>query len=319
MCLSPGYVNRDDLTAKAFIPDFLGIPNNPSGRLYRTGDLGRITADGLVECLGRIDTQVKIRGYRIELTEIESVLLGLPGIGQAVVDSYEPTPGVVELVAYYTEKPSGPAVDVDAVDRALRDRLPAYMVPAYYERLTVMPMLPSDKADRKNLPAPAGPRRVAAKGEIIAADNPAERAIVDAVAGLLGLDQVSVDSDFFAELGMNSLLLAQLCARLRERPELPSVATKDVYQNPTPRRLAAALATAAPAARPADRRTRARSAWRSWGRCCSPGWRRPGRAGRAAADRAAAGARLRLAVGEHRAAGRLPARGRVRQRAVRRR
>ncbi len=250
VCLSPGYVNRDDLTAKAFIPDFLGIPNNTSGRLYRTGDLGRITVDGLVECLGRIDTQVKIRGYRIELTEIESVLLGLPGIAQAVVDSYEPTPGVVELVAYYTEKPAGPAVDVDAVDRALRDRLPAYMVPAYYERLTVIPMLPSDKADRKNLPAPSGPRRVATKGEVVAADSPVERAIVDAVAGLLGLDQVSVDSDFFSDLGMNSLLLAQLCARLRERPELPPVATKDVYQNPTPRRLAAALANAAPAARP---------------------------------------------------------------------
>ncbi|HVH22164.1 MAG TPA: Pls/PosA family non-ribosomal peptide synthetase [Pseudonocardia sp.] len=251
VCLSPGYVNRDDLTAKAFIPDFLGIPNNTSGRLYRTGDLGRITPDGLVECLGRIDTQVKIRGYRIELTEIESVLLGLPGIGQAVVDSYEPTPGVVELVAYYTEKPSGPAVDVDAVDRALRDRLPAYMVPAYYERLDVMPMTPNDKADRKNLPAPSGPRRVAAQGPIVVADNPAETAIVDAVAGLLGLEQVSVDSDFFTGLGMNSLLLAQLCAQLRERSELPAVATKDIYQNPTPRRLAAALASTAPAPRPA--------------------------------------------------------------------
>ena len=164
VCLSPGYVNRDDLTAKAFIPDFIGIPNNTSGRLYRTGDLGRITDDGLVECLGRIDTQVKIRGYRIELTEIESVLLGLPGIAQAVVDSYEPAPGVVELVAYYTEKPAGPAVDLDAVDRELRGRLPAYMVPAYFERLDVMPMLPSDKADRKNLPAPRGPRRIARAG-----------------------------------------------------------------------------------------------------------------------------------------------------------
>ena len=28
--LARGYVNRDDLTAQAFIPDFLGIPDNPS-------------------------------------------------------------------------------------------------------------------------------------------------------------------------------------------------------------------------------------------------------------------------------------------------
>ena len=42
--LAVGYVNRPDLTEKAFIPDFLGLPDNPSGRIYRTGDLGRITA-----------------------------------------------------------------------------------------------------------------------------------------------------------------------------------------------------------------------------------------------------------------------------------
>ena len=80
-------------------PTSSGSPGNPSGRIYRTGDLGRVTGDGEIEYLGRIDTQVKIRGYRIELTEIESVLLQVPGIAQAVVDTYEPEPGVAELVA----------------------------------------------------------------------------------------------------------------------------------------------------------------------------------------------------------------------------
>ena len=42
-------MNRDDLTEKAFIPDFLDLPNNPSQRIYRTGDLGRITDDGEIE------------------------------------------------------------------------------------------------------------------------------------------------------------------------------------------------------------------------------------------------------------------------------
>ena len=73
--LAAGYLNRDDLTQKKFIPDFLNIPNNPSGRIYRTGDLGRINDQDEVEFHGRIDTQVKVRGYRIELTEIESVLM----------------------------------------------------------------------------------------------------------------------------------------------------------------------------------------------------------------------------------------------------
>ncbi|MEE9602275.1 MAG: amino acid adenylation domain-containing protein, partial [Thermoguttaceae bacterium] len=88
ICLATGYLGRDDLTKKAFIDDFLNIPNNPSKRIYRTGDLGSVNSDGQIEYLGRIDTQVKIRGYRIELTEIESVIMQLPGIAQAVVDIY---------------------------------------------------------------------------------------------------------------------------------------------------------------------------------------------------------------------------------------
>jgi non-ribosomal peptide synthetase component F len=75
--LACGYLNRDDLTDNAFIPDFLGIPTNPSGRIYRTGDLGRVNEDGEIEYLGRIDLRDNFRGYRAELAEIESTLLRL--------------------------------------------------------------------------------------------------------------------------------------------------------------------------------------------------------------------------------------------------
>ena len=109
--LAVGYVNRPDLTERAFVRDFLGIPRNPSARIYRTGDLGRVNDDGEIEYHGRIDLQVKIRGYRIELTEIESVLLQVPGIAAAVVDTYEPVPGTVELVGYYSLRTDGAGLD----------------------------------------------------------------------------------------------------------------------------------------------------------------------------------------------------------------
>jgi len=51
-----------------------------------------VNSDMEIEYQGRIDLQVKIRGYRIELTEIESVLLQVPGIAAAVVDTYSPNP-----------------------------------------------------------------------------------------------------------------------------------------------------------------------------------------------------------------------------------
>ena len=108
IALALGYLNRDDLTRQKFIPDFLNLPNNPSKRIYRTGDYGRIREDGELEFHGRIDTQVKIRGYRIELEEIEAVLMQVPQIAQAVVNPYEPEPGAVELVGYYTRKQGAP-------------------------------------------------------------------------------------------------------------------------------------------------------------------------------------------------------------------
>ncbi len=246
--LSSGYLNRDDLTAKAFLPDPLGIAHNTSGRIYRSGDLGRITPDGQVECLGRIDTQVKVRGYRIELTEIESVLLRLAGIAAAVVDTHEPEPGRVELVAYYTERPGGPPVTAADIHAALTERLPRYMVPTYVERLARIPMLPSDKADRKNLPAPTGTRLTSQRAHVEPATE-VERVLAGAVADLLGLDRVSADSDFFDDLGMSSLGLARLRARLRDHPRMPPVTMKDAYLNPSVRALAAAVGD--PADRPA--------------------------------------------------------------------
>ncbi|MEZ5480397.1 MAG: AMP-binding protein [Thiolinea sp.] len=156
--VAAGYLNRPEQTRQAFIPDFLQLANNPSGLLYRTGDLGLINAAGEIEYAGRIDLQVKIRGYRIELTEIESVLLACPGIAQAVVDVYQPLPEVRELVAYYTLSDRGPAVTVEALIRQLRAQLPSYMLPTRFERLERIPMLASDKADRKALPAPSGRR-----------------------------------------------------------------------------------------------------------------------------------------------------------------
>ena len=248
--LARGYLNRDDLTDRAFIRDFVGIGNNPSGRIYRTGDLGRINDDGEIEYHGRIDTQVKIRGYRIELTEIESVLLQVPGIALAVVDTYEPEPGTVELVAYYTLRTDTAAVNQPQIYEYLRGRLPRYMVPAYLEELAVIPMLPSDKADRKNLPAPTTRRSVTTQSTYVAPTTDTERIFADVLASVLRLEQVSVDSHFFDDLGASSLLMAQFCARVRKHTDLPPVSMKDVYQYPTIRSLAATLQDVAPTAEP---------------------------------------------------------------------
>jgi non-ribosomal peptide synthetase-like protein len=242
--LARGYLNRDDLTAKKFIPDFLNLPDNPSRRIYRTGDVGRINDDGEVEFLGRIDTQVKIRGYRIELGEIEAVLARLPQIGQAVVHTYEPEPGTVELVAYYTPKQGASALSLDEAWKTLRAQLPPYMVPAYLEELSAIPMTGSNKIDRKALPAPKGPRFAGGGSGYVAPRNEMEEVLARALAQTMKTDRVSVEDNFFNDLGAHSLLMAGFCAAIRRNRRTSSVSMKDIYLNPTVARLAAHLGAA---------------------------------------------------------------------------
>ncbi|MCW2534506.1 MAG: non-ribosomal peptide synthetase, partial [Modestobacter sp.] len=67
------------------------------------------------------------------------------------------------------------------------------------------------------------------------------------LAEVLHVERVPVDGHFFADLGADSMVMAQFCARVRKREDLPSVSMTDVYQHPTVRTLATALAQAAPA------------------------------------------------------------------------
>ncbi|HEY0813613.1 MAG TPA: Pls/PosA family non-ribosomal peptide synthetase [Pseudonocardia sp.] len=234
------YLDREK-DAEKFRPlPALGWP-----RAYHSGDMVRADPEGLTY-LGRADAQVKIRGYRIEPAEIESALLQLPGIAQAVVTTYEPQPGLVELVAYFCPTAGVGTLDHRQIHARLRSGLPAHMVPAYLEELAVIPTTTSGKADRKSLPPPQRRRSLAAGQAHVRPTTATEAILAAELAAVIGLDQVSVDAHFFDDLGANSLVLAHFCARARERSEVAPPAMKDVYLHPTIRALAAALPHAAP-------------------------------------------------------------------------
>jgi non-ribosomal peptide synthetase-like protein len=74
-----------------------------------------------------------------------------------------------------------------------------------------------------------------------------QSSLAEMLAEVLRAERVPVDSHFFDDLGADSLVMAQFCARVRKRPDLPSVSIKDIYQHPTIRSLATALTDAAPA------------------------------------------------------------------------
>ncbi|WP_415923720.1 Pls/PosA family non-ribosomal peptide synthetase [Streptomyces scabiei] len=71
-----------------------------------------------------------------------------------------------------------------------------------------------------------------------------ERLMAELLADVARIEHVPVESNFFDDLGANSLTMAHFCARVRKHPELPSVSIRDVYGHPTVRSLAAALTNA---------------------------------------------------------------------------
>ena len=81
-----------------------------------------------------------------------------------------------------------------------------------------------------------------------------ERIFAELLAEVLDTDRVTVDGHFFDDLGADSLRMAQFCARVRRRDDLPAVSIEDVYRHPTIRSLAVALPddSGAPAEPPAQ-------------------------------------------------------------------
>ena len=237
-----GYHGRPDLTAERFLPD--AYSGRPGARLYRTGDLARRLADGRFECLGRIDNQVKVRGFRIELGEIESVLAAHPHVAQSVVVARALPGAEPELVAYFVAKgeEGEPAADAPAAAELrahLKERLPDYMVPAWFVRLEALPTTPNGKVDRRALPDPARGARAGAGGE--APGTEMERRVASIWSAVLHLPEggPGLDDDFF-DLGGHSLVALKVQAQL-ERDLGQSVPLVLLFRHPTVRQLAAAL------------------------------------------------------------------------------
>ena len=243
--LARGYLGNDDLTAERF-------PTHPRlGRLYRTGDLVRRDGGGDHHYLGRIDAQVKLRGHRIELSAVEAVIAACPGV--RAVGCRVQGSGAAELLAAHVV-PTDPAAPprVDELEAAVRARLPSAAVPGRWAWRDALPQNRSGKLDRAALPELAAPARHGARAHVAPRDAQ-ERRVAAAVRSVLALDaDVSVEDDFFLDLGGTSLSAAVVVSTLRRDPASAAAAVRDVYEGRTvagiARRIGAGRPVAASAA-----------------------------------------------------------------------
>jgi D-alanine--poly(phosphoribitol) ligase subunit 1 len=144
--VSPGYLGRDDLTAKAFF-ELDGM------RAYRTGDSGH-EQNGYLFFDGRMDEQIKLFGYRIELGDLEANLRALPEIADAAVLPLRKGERVDSLVAFVVLAGTRVGSDFEISARfkkQLGERLPAYMLPRKFYFLDAFPLTANGKTDRRRL------------------------------------------------------------------------------------------------------------------------------------------------------------------------
>ncbi|MFE3320800.1 amino acid adenylation domain-containing protein [Nocardia sp. NPDC059195] len=112
--------------------------------------------------------------------------------------------------ADFTVAQGGSFLDAAALRAALAVELPGYLVPAVVLELDALPVNASGKLDRGALPRPEL-RQATYRAPITAT----EQLVAGAFAGVLGLDRIGMDDNFF-DLGGNSLTAVQLSSRLSE-------------------------------------------------------------------------------------------------------
>ncbi|HLG95230.1 MAG TPA: non-ribosomal peptide synthetase [Bryobacteraceae bacterium] len=209
--LAAGYWRQPEQTEARFLRD----PSESGVRIYLTGDVGRMDSDGMLVHLGRKDSQVKIRANRVELAEVEAVLRGVDGVGEAVVVARPDESGENYLAAYFVPS-STPPPPFGVVRRALAQKLPDYMVPAAVMPLTELPLLPNGKVNRNALPEP--PRRTVAREsrEFTRPRTPMELLIADCWRNILRVDRVGTSDNFF-DLGGDSLAAVELATELERQ------------------------------------------------------------------------------------------------------
>ena len=231
--LSPGYWGRPDLTKSAFMPD----PAGAHERIYRTGDMGFRRPDGCLEQRGRKDFQVKVRGYRVEVSEIETALLAIGSIKEALVVGRKDQSDEARLVAYIVPT-CRPAPTVSALRRVLSTKLPDYMIPSAFVCLDKLPLSPNGKLDRRALPDPER-CRPNLDAPFVAPRNLTEKKLAGIWAEVLSLEQVGIYDSFF-DLGGDSLVATRVVSQVVKQLQM-EIPLKSLLESSTVAAMAAII------------------------------------------------------------------------------
>lgn len=232
--VSDGYLLDLELTSKQFIR----INNTESEEiLYRSGDLVCWLPDGNLQFFGRNDQQVKIQGYRVELPAIESVLMKLEGIHQAIVVVHHDILNEKYLRAYCVPHNNPPSIQ--EMKAFLDDYLPAYMHPKEFFIINSIPLIENEKIDYAKLEQQGNEIRMVQQEFFGYQDSVTESCCRSIWQEAFHVQGIRVDEDFFA-LGGDSMIALQIISALKKHYHI-NLSLSLLFEYPTIRSLAAKI------------------------------------------------------------------------------
>ena len=218
-----GYLNKPELTKERFVAN----PFMENDIIYKTGDLVKWMPNGSIDFLGRNDNQVKIRGFRVELSEINNTVLSYYNVKNCTTIIQNINDNKT-ICSYIVPKDD---INIDDLKNYLSKTLPAYMIPSHFILMDSLPITVNGKIDKSKLPIP----ELSSKDKILEKpSSPIEKEIYVAVKSLCQNDNLSINDNFFYDIGLDSLDAMQLCAKLYKY----NINIQDVSNFPTVKLLA---------------------------------------------------------------------------------
>jgi O-succinylbenzoic acid--CoA ligase len=120
-------------------------------RWFRTDDGGRVEPDGRLTVLGRLDDVIVTGGAKIAPVVVETALMGLPEIAEAVVVGAPDPQWGQRVVAAVVLAPGARAPSLAEVRRRVSDQVGAYAAPQQLLVLEHLPLRGPGKPDRSGV------------------------------------------------------------------------------------------------------------------------------------------------------------------------
>jgi crotonobetaine/carnitine-CoA ligase len=135
-----GYLNKPEATAAAFRDLWL-----------HTGDLARLDESGHYFYQGRIKDVIRRRGQNISAWEVEEILRAHPGVADVAALAEPSEVGEDDLRVVLVARADVTELDLADVAGYCERRMPAFMVPRYYEAVDELPRTPSGRVEKYKL------------------------------------------------------------------------------------------------------------------------------------------------------------------------